>query len=335
MATETFDSIASDVKQKKFSPVYFFCGEEEFFIDQLVVLMENSVLNESEKAFNQSIIYGKDATGQNVIETCRRLPMMAERQLVIIKEAQAFKEIDALVDYFKKPVSSTVLVIVYKHGTPDKRKEFGKTIQKQAVYFQSDKMKDYLVLNWAKTFIQKSGYKIDDNALELFIEYTGNDLTTISNSLEKLIIGKQKGATILADDIEKCVGISKEYNVFELSSAIANKDATKAYKIVNYFAANPKNGPLVLVLGTLQGFFNKVYIYQQNKQKTDSELASLLKVSPYFIKDYRTAGAKYSNEKIERIFYTLEEFDLRSKGINNPSLKDGDLLKEMVIKIFA
>jgi DNA polymerase-3 subunit delta len=329
----TFDQILSAIKSKSFAPVYFFCGEEEFFIDQLVSAIESNLLTESEKSFNQTIIYGKDATAQIVIETCRRLPMMSERQLVIIKEAQSFKEIDGIINYLKSPVKSTVLVMAYKHGLPDKRKSFGKEIQKQSVYFESNPLRDYQMPPWIKGYIKSKGYKMDETAVDLLAEYTGTDLSTVSNEIDKLIINKPKGSSITTADIEAGVGVSKEYNSFELSNALAHKDVTKAHKIVNYFVANPKNGPIPLVLGTLQGFFSKVWVCYHNRQKSDNDLAGLLRVNPYFVKDYKAACTKYSVHKMEYIFYVLEEYDLRSKGIGNNSIREGELLKEVIIKI--
>ncbi len=328
-----FEQIMAGIKSRSFSPVYFFCGEEEFFIDQLVGAIEANVLSENEKAFNQTIIYGKDATAQIVIETCRRLPMMSDRQLVIIKEAQSFKEIDGIISYLKNPVKSTILVIANKHGLPDKRKTFGKDIQKQSVYFESNPLRDYQMPPWIKKYVKDKGYKMDDASVELLAEYTGTDLSTVSNEIDKLIINKPKGTNITTNDIEQGVGVSKEYNSFELNNALAYKDVTKAHKIVNYFVANPKNGPIPLVLGTLQGFFAKVWVCYHNRQKSDNDLAGILRVNPYFVKDYKAACAKYSVQKMEYIFYVLEEYDLRSKGINNNSIKEGELLKEVVIKI--
>jgi DNA polymerase-3 subunit delta len=333
MAKDNFEEILSEIKARKFAPVYFFCGEEEYFIDQLTGALEDNVLSEAERSFNQTVIYGKDATAQIVIETCRRLPMMSERQLVVIKEAQAFKEIDGIINYLKSPVKSTVLVMAYKHGLPDKRRAFGKEIQKQSVYFESTPLRDYQMAAQVKRMLKDKGCKMEEHAIELLVEYTGTDISTVSNELDKLIINKPKGHTISVDDIEKSVGVSKEYNSFELNNALAYKDVTKAHKIVNYFVANPKNGPIPLVLGTLQGFFSKVFVCYHNQRRSDSELASMLKVNPYFVKDYKAACAKYSSQKLEHIFYILEEYDLRSKGFNNHGVEEGELLKELVIKI--
>jgi len=264
MAAETFESISADIKARKFAPVYFFCGEEDYFTDALTDLVEKYALNDMEKAFNQTIVYGKDLNARQIMETAGRLPMMAEKQLVIIKEAHALSlkegEEQQYLSYLKKPVGSTILVFAWKHGTPDGRKAFGKEMKKSAVYFESKPLYQNQVAPWVKGWLTQKKYKIEDQAADLLVEYTGNELAKVANELEKLIINKQPGATITLDDIETGVGISKEYNVFELNNALANKDKTKTYQITNYFIANPKNGPFVLILGTLQGFFTKVFL---------------------------------------------------------------------------
>ena len=336
MAAETFESISSDIKSRKFASVYFFCGEEAYFIDTLVDLIETNVLNDMEKAFNQTVVYGKDLTARQVLETCGRLPMMAERQLVIIKEAQALslkqEEEEQYLRYLKNPVNSTVLVFAWKHGTPDGRKSFGKEMKK-AVYFESKPLYDNQVAPWVKNWLNTRKCKIEEQAAELLVESTGTKLSKVVNELEKLVLNKQPGATITVDDIEDGVGISKELNVFELNNALGNKNKAKAFQITNYFVANPKSGPLVMITGTLQGFFNKVYLAHQYKNMQDKDLAAVIKVSPYFVKDYKAAARNYSEQKLEQIFYTLEEYDLRAKGVNNHAVKEGELLKELVVKI--
>lgn len=337
MAAETFESITLNIKNRKFAPVYFLCGEEAYFIDSLTDHIEANVLNDMEKAFNQSILYGKDVNARQILETAGRLPMMAEKQLVIIKEAQALSlkedEEKQYLAYLKNPVKSTILVFAWKHGTPDGRKAFAKEIKKAAVFFESKPLYENQVAAWVRNWLSQKKYKIDEQAAELLAEYTGTDLSKVANELEKLIINKQPGETITTTDIETGIGISKDFNVFELSNALGNKNKTKAYQIVNYFVANPKNGPLVLILGTLQGFFSKVYLAHQNKSLGDKEMASALKVAPFFIKDYKTAARNYNERKLEEVFYTLEEYDLRSKGVNNNSIREGELLKEMISRI--
>lgn len=337
MAAETFENIVAAIKSRKFSPVYFLCGEEEYFIDSLADLLEAHMLNDSEKSFNQTIAYGKDLNARLILETCGRLPMMAERQLVIIKEAQvlSLKEDEEVqyLRYLKNPVKSTVLVFLWKHGSPDGRKSFTREVKKSAVYFEAKQLYESNVSAWVSKWLSARKIKIDDKAAQLLVEFTGVDLSKVTNELEKLIINKEQGTTITLQDIEKGVGLSKDFNVFELSNALGARNKTKTQQIVNYFVANPKNGPLVLITATLQSYFAKLYQLHYHKTATDSELASLLKVSPYFVKDYKQALRNYSEQKLVQIFHLLEEYDLRSKGLNNYSIKEGELLKELVSKI--
>lgn len=337
MAAETYDSILSSIKAKKFAPVYFFCGEEAYFIDALADAIEANALNDMEKAFNQTIVYGKDLNARQIMETCGRLPMMAERQLVMVKEAQALSmkadEEEQYLRYLKNPVKSTILVFAWKHGTPDGRKSFGKEMKKSAVYFESKPLYESGIAPWAKGWLSARKYKIEEQAADLLVEYTGTELSKVANELEKLIINKPAGSTITLDDIESGVGISKEFNPFELNNALGMKDKTKVYKIVNYFVSNPKNGPLVMLVATLQGYFNKLYLAHQYKNMLDKDFAAAVKVSPYFVKDYKTGARNYSVEQLEKVFYILEEYDLRAKGVNNHGVKEGEMLKELVFKI--
>lgn len=339
MAASTFESISSDLKKRSFASVYFFCGEEEYFIDALTDLIDAHVLSDMEKAFNQTIAYGKDLNARQIIETCGRLPMMAEKQLVIIKEAQALslkeEEEAQYLRYLKNPVKSTVLVFAWKHGKPDGRKSFGKEMAKSAVYFESKPLYDNQVAPWIKNWLNARKFKIEEEAAQLLVEFTGNDLSKVANELEKLVLNKQAGATISVADIEKGVGVSKEFSVFELSNALGAKNKTKAFQIVNYFGSNPKSGPLILMLGTLYGYFSKIYLAQQHKSAADKDLAAVIKVNPYFVKDYKPAIRNYNEKKLEQIFYLLEEYDLRSKGVNNNGVKESELLKEMVARILV
>lgn len=332
-----YDSILKDLKARKFAPVYFFCGEEEYFIDKLTDHIEANLLNDMEKAFNQTVVYGKDVNARQIAETCGRLPMMAEKQLVIIKEAQALSlkedEEKQYLAYLKNPVKSTVLVFAWKHGLPDGRKAFGKEVKKTGIYFESKPLYENQVAPWIKAWLQERRYKIEEAAAELLVEYTGNDLSKVANELEKLALNKTPGSVINEDDIERLVGISKEFNVFELNNAVGSMNRTKAYRIVNYFVANPKNGPLVLVLGTLHSYFTKVYLFHFNRNLPDKDIAPILKVSPFFVKDYRTAAQHFSTKRIEHVFNTLEEFDLRSKGVSNSGTEEGELMREMIYKI--
>lgn len=332
-----FEAILKDIKNKKLAAIYYLCGEEEFFIDKLVNAFEENVLTEAEKSFNMTVLYGKDAAVQQIIEASRRLPMMAERQLVIIKEAQALSlkedQEEKLVSYITHPVKSTVLVFAHKYGMPDKRKKFAKELQKSAVFFESKKLYENQISDWARERINERKLNIKEDALRLLTEFVGNDLTTLNNQIEKIAIGKADGHAITALDIENNVGISKEYSVFELQNALGYKDKSKAYKIVNYFCSNPKNAPFVLVLSNLYAYFSKIYMTVVNKDLPDRELAVLLKVNPYFIRDYKQPALHYSKEKVEAILIDLAEYDKRSKGINNHNTADGELLKELIYKI--
>jgi DNA polymerase-3 subunit delta len=333
----SYESILKDFKARKFAPVYFFCGEEEYFIDKLTSYIEENLLSDMEKAFNQTVTYGKDVSARQIVETCGRLPMMAEKQLVIVKEAQSLslkeEEEKQYLAYLKNPVKSTVLVFAWKHGLPDGRKAFSKEVKKAGVYFESKPLYENQVAPWIKAWLTERKYKIEESAAELIVEYAGSELSKVANELEKLILNKPPGSTINEEDIERLVGISKEFNVFELNSAVGAMNRPKAYQIINYFIANPKNGPLVLVLGTLHSFFTKVYQFHFNRNLSDKEIASVIKVSPYFVKDYRLAAQNFSIQRLEYVFNTLEEFDLRSKGVNNGGTEEGELLREMIFKV--
>ncbi len=332
----SYDSILKDLKARKFAPVYFFCGEEDYFIDKLTDYIEGNLLNDMEKAFNQTVAYGKDVTARQIVETCDRLPMMAEKQLVIIKEAQALslkeEEEKQYLAYLKNPVNSTVLVFAWKHGLPDGRKAFGKEVKK-AVYFESKPLYENKVAPWIKAWLAERKYKIEEAAAELIVEYAGNELSKVANELEKLVLNKAPGSTISQEDIERLVGISKEFNVFELSNAVGAMNRAKAYQIVNYFIGNPKNGPLVLVIGTLHSYFTKVYQFHFNRNLPDKDIAPIIKVSPFFVNEYRQAAQSFPVKRIEHVFNTLEEYDLRSKGINSGGTEEGELMREMIFKI--
>lgn len=337
MPVATFESIQSDIKARKFSPIYFFCGEQDYFIDALTDALEQNVLSEMERAFNQTILYGKDVSARQIIETARRLPMMADKQVVIIKEAQALslkaEEEQQYLAYMKNPVKSTVLVFAWKHGKPDGRKSFGKEMTKAAVFFEPKKLYENQVAPIIKNWLSERKYKIEDRAADLLVEFTGIDLSKVMNELEKLIIGKPTGYSINIADIEKGVGASKDYNAFELSNALSAKNKSKVQQIVNYFKANPKNGPIVLVLGTLQNYFSKLYLAHQFKGLQDKDFAASMGINPYFTKDYRLGIQNYSASQIEKVFLLLEEYDLRSKGVNNGGADEGELMREMVFRI--
>ncbi|MBK7148282.1 MAG: DNA polymerase III subunit delta [Bacteroidetes bacterium] len=337
MPSATFESLQADIKARKFAPIYFLCGEQEYFTDTICNLLENQVLSDMEKAFNQTILYGKDSSARQIMEAARRLPMMAERQVVIVKEAQALslkeEEEQQYLNYLKNPSKTTVLVFAWKHGKPDGRKSFSREIQKAAVYFESKKLYDNQVAPIIKNWLNERKFKMEDRAVDLLVEFTGIDLSKVMNELEKLIIGKPTAYTITLEDIEKGVGLSKDFNVFELGNVLGAKNRYKTQQIVTYFLANPKNGPLVLVVGYLLGYFNKLYLGHQLKGLQDKDFAQMLGVSPFFAKDYRGGIQNYSVAQIEKVIHLLEHYDLRSKGVNNGDTEEGELLRELVFRI--
>lgn len=333
------EALLTAIRNRKFEPVYFFCGEEPYYIDLLTNALEQHVLSEMEKAFNMTILYGKETSVRQVTEACGRLPMMAERQLVIVREAQALEmraEADEkmLLNYLKKPVPSTVLVFAWKNGKPDGRKSFGKELQKSAVYYESAIIKDEgAIATWIKKWLSEREFKITDNAASLLVEFTGNELSKVSNELEKLILNKAPKTTINEQDIESGVGISKEYSVFELTNAILQHDVTKANRIVNYFAANPKSGPIQQILPLLYGNFTKVYRCHFLRGLNDNDTAAALGIVFFAAREYKQATRHYSLSKLEQIFGILEEYDLRSKGIYNYNTGPDGLLRELIFRI--
>ena len=327
--------ILTDLKQKKLQPIYFLEGEETYFIDMISDYIEDHLLQDQEKDFNQTIFYGKDADPNQVIETCKRFPMMSDKQVVIIKEAQhLIKVLDKFENYFKQPQPSTILVFCYKYKNLDKRKVISKIIAKNSVYFTAAKIKDYQLSAWIENQAKIHKLQIDGRNASLLAEYLGNDLSKVDNELSKLAMILKAGGEITAQTIEDHIGISKDYNVFELQNAISAKNQEAAYKIAYYFGKNEKAHPFVLTLGFLFSYFSKVSVVAFSKNKgNDNALAKEAGISPYFIKDYKNAARNYSPTKLVKIVKHLKEYDLKSKGVNNTSASHNDLLKELLFKI--
>lgn len=334
--------IIKDLKARKFKPLYLLQGEEPFYIDQVVDYIENNVLSDAEKGFNQTILYGKDTDMATILNAAKRYPMMSDYQVIIVKEAQDLKwgketegdgkEAEFVLSYFENPLSSTILVLAYKYASFDKRKKIYKAIAKNGVIFQSDPVRDYQLSGWIDSFIKDKGYKIDARATALMSEYLGTDLSKIANEVEKLCLNLSKDTLITADHVQKNIGISKEYNVFELQKAMVARNAFKCNQIVNYFANNPKANPMVMVMANLAGFFTKVlkYHYLSNKKDAAKELG----VNPYFVKDYEAAARTFNDFKTFDIISLLREYDLKSKGLDSSgNTTDGELMKELVFKI--
>jgi DNA polymerase-3 subunit delta len=330
----TYEEIISDLKKRIFKPVYFLAGEEPYYIDLITDYIEENILPEAEKSFNQAVFYGEDTSVPAIIETSRRFPMMSSHQVVIIKEAQSLKKIDDLIYYVEKPLSSTILVIDYKYKVLDKRTKLYKALDQHAVYFESARLRDYQVPAWIERFLITKGIKTDPSASAMLTEFLGTDLHKIANELSKLIITLPAGKPVITNAlIEKNIGISKDYNNFELQKAIGEKNILKSNMIVHYFAANPKDNPVTLSIASLFSYFSKILTYHYLTDKTKNNIASVLKVNPYFVKDYETAASKYNVAKTVAIISLLRAYDMKSKGFGDLSSEPGDLLKELVFKI--
>jgi len=330
-----FDQILTDLKSKTYRPVYFLMGDEPYFIDEITDYIAKNVLTESEKVFNQVILYGKDTEAIGIIDASRRYPMMANHQVVIVKEAQNIRNIEELVHYVEKPLKSTLLVVNYKYKTLDKRKKLYHAIEKNGgVVYNAEKIYEEKVPGWISRYLAPLGYSIAPEASALMAEFLGNDLSKITNELGKLLVSMPSGnKRITTDMIEKNIGFSKDYNNFELQKALVAKDVLKSNRIIDYFDKNPKDNPMVLTISSLFSFFNKVFIYHFLKDKSKGTVASALKINPYFVGEYEVAAKRYNPAKVVEIISVLREYDLKSKGVGNSSASDGDLLKEMIFRI--
>ena len=330
----TYEGIISDLKNRIFKPVYFLAGEESYYIDLITEYIQEKVLPESEKAFNQIILYGDDTNIASIIDTARRFPMMSSHQVLIIKEAQSLKKLDDLIIYLEKPLLSTILVFNYKYKTLDKRTKLFKTLESHGIYFESGRIRDYLIPAWIERYLMLKGIKADPSASAMLTEYLGTDLHKIVNELDKLIITLPDGKPFITTAlIEKNIGISKDYNNFELQKAIGEKNILKANMIVHYFANNPKDNPITLSIASLFGFFSKLLTFHYLTDKSKNNVAAVLKVNPFFVKEYENSATKYNVSKTMEIISLLRIYDLKSKGFGDPGTDPGDLLKELVFRV--
>ncbi len=330
----SFEEIMSDLKKRIFKPLYFLAGDEPYYIDQITDFIEEKVLSDSEKAFNQVIIYGDDTNVNSIIDTARRFPMMASHQVVIVKEAQSLKKPEDLLFYVEKPLLSTILVINYKYKVIDKRTKLYKTLETQGAYFESMRLRDYQVPPWIERYLMLKGIKIDPDASGMLTEFLGTDLHKIVNELDKLFITLPKGKPVITSAlIERNIGISKDYNNFELQKALGEKNILKANMIVRYFADNPRDNPVNLTIASIFSFFTKLLSYHYLTDRSKNNVASVLKINPYFVRDYETSAIKYNAPKTVQIINLLRTYDMKTKGFGDVSTEPGDLLKELVYKI--
>lgn len=334
MDLQSFEKILANLGKNQYHPVYFLTGEEAYYIDQVSDYIQENVLNESEKTFNLTIIYGKDSDAVAVMDAAKRFPMMSKQQVVLVKEAQELKDIDKLVHYVENPLASTLLVLNYKYKKPDKRKKVFKSLIKNSVYLESKKLYDNQVPGWIAEYVAAKNINIEPKASVLLLEFLGSNLSKISNEIDKLIIALGENEKIITSSlIERNIGISKDFNNFELQNALGKRDVLKANRIINYFADNQKNHPLVLTINTLYSFYAKILIYYWIKDKSKDNLSEQLGVRPFFVKDYVDAARRYNANQVIRIIGLLREYDLKSKGYKGTVIAPGDLLKELIFKI--
>jgi DNA polymerase-3 subunit delta len=331
-----YSRIIGDLKNKIYKGIYFLFGEEPYYIDLISDYISENILTEAEKSFNQVVMYGEETDVPTIINTARRFPMMANQQVVLVREAQYLKDINLLVNYIEHPLTSTILVICYKYKKLDKRTELYKSLSKSpnVVLFMSEKLRDYKVPAWIDDYFAEHNIKADRNVSAILSEYLGADLAKIVNELDKLLITIPRGTkNITARDIEEKIGISKDFNNFELQVAIGKRDIARAGRIVNHFEHNQKDNPFVVTVATLFAFFRKLLIYHFLKDKSKNNVASALGINPYFVSDYALAARNYDARNTARTISLLREFDLKSKGVGNVTSGDGELLKELVYKI--
>ncbi len=331
--------IIKNIRAGQFAPIYFLHGEEPYFIDLVSNLIESTGLDEAARGFNQVVMYGKDVRMVDVLNHARRYPMMSDRQIVIVKEAQNIQDIgkaegeQQLIKYIQNPLPSTILVLAHKHKTLDRRKSFFLTIEKHAVVLTSNKLYDNQVPDWIREYFVSRQWPITDKAVFMLAENIGNNLERLANEIDKMLINFKEKAQIDEHAIQKYIGISKDYNMFELQKAIAYREISKVNKIVSYFEANPKSNPVILVIATLFTFFSKLLLVHVSKDKSEAGVAAALKVNRFFVKDYLVAARNYPASKTTGIIHALHHADLQSKGVNAANMEEEAILKELVFKI--
>jgi DNA polymerase-3 subunit delta len=331
----TFEAIIKDIKSQKYSPIYLLHGDEPYYIDKISNYIEKNVLNLGEQSFNQAILYGKDTEFKTVVDEARQYPMMASHRVVVIKEAQDMRSLKSLATYAENPSPQSILVINHKYKKFDSRTKLAKAIKANGVLFESKKLYDNKVPAWISSYLSDKGVNIAPDASMMAAEFLGTDLNKIANEMDKVIVNLEGQKSISADMIKEMVGISKDYNVFELQKAIGTMDTEKVFRIVNYFAANEKANPLVMVLSNLYGYFLKVYTAAYHGKKSDNELKTLLGLpTPYFVKDYRTAAKNFHGQKLINIFDALKDADLKSKGVGARNMNSREVLRDFMIQVF-
>ncbi len=328
--------IITDLKSKKYAPVYFLCGNEPYFIDMVSNYIENNVLDDGEKGFNQMVLYGKETSMSQILENAKRFPMMADHQVIIVKEAQHLtKELPQLENYLLQPQPSTILVFAYKYKTPDGRSKVTKLLKKHAVYMESKPLYENKIPAFITDTFKQNGYKIDPDATRLLVEFLGTDLSKINNELSKLMIVHSSEQAITPQVIEDNIGISKDYNNFELRKALGMRDSVKVHKIINYFTENPKDNPIVLTMAQLFSFFTQILKIHTLSDKSPQSVASAAGINPYFVQEVMTAARNYPMKYCSRAIKLIRDTDVKSKGVGTVRAEHGDLLKELMVNIMS
>src|SRR6266496_4917473 len=329
------NTIISEWKKANYRPIYWLEGEEEYFIDKVINYAESHILNEPETGFNLTVFYGKDADWAAVINSCRRYPMFAKRQVVLLKEAQQMRDIEKLEAYIETPLDSTIFVVSYKEKKVDGRTRLAKLLKEKGVVLTTKKLYDNQLPEWTEELVQSKELAISQKALMLLVDHIGNDLNRIENEIDKISINLGKRTTISDEDVEQYVGVSKDFNVFELQAAVATKNLPKAIQIIQYFEANPKAAPIQLILPSLYSFFSKVFMIYGLNTRDEKTIAGALGINPFFIKDYLKATTIYSYPDLEKLILLLGDYNLKSIGVKNSGTPDASLLKEMVVKMIT
>lgn len=336
-----YQDIISDLKKKLYHPVYFLCGEEPYYIDKLSRYMEENILTENEREFNQHVFYGRDSTLSLILDTAYRFPMMSNYQLIIVKEAQEMEKSilgdednpSLLLNYLKKPQNTTILVFCYKYRKIDLRTTVGKKITVEGLFFDSKKLYDNQIPAWIENYVRAKGYAIGHKALAILTEYLGNDLSKIAGEVDKLMLNIPVDSEITVVEIERNIGISKDYNIFELQAALGIRNEYKAIQIVNHFASNHKDNPLLLTTAMLYSYFSKLLIFHFLKDKSSGNVAASLGINPYFVNEYTQAARTWNLHSLKRAFSVLKEYDLKAKGMGNVSADEAELYKEFIFKL--
>lgn len=332
----TYDDILKELRAKQYRPVYYLMGEESYYIDLIANYIANNILTETEKEFNLTVVYGGDTDIASIINAAKRYPMMSEHQVIIVKEAQSVRNMEELSYYLQKPLTSTILVLCHKHGVLDRRKKLAAEIEKNGVLFESKKIKENQLPAFITSYMKRKGFDMDPKAISMLTDFVGTDLSRLTGELEKLIITNPKNQIrITPEQIELNIGVSKDYNNFELRSAIIERDILKANKIVKYFEENPKTNPIQMTLSLLFGFFSNLMLAYYAPEKTEQGIAAFLGLkTPWQSREYLMAMKRYSGIKTMQIIGEIRAADAQSKGIGNSSLSNGDILRELIFKIF-